>query len=772
MPTRFFDRIISFLNNPEYEPMRPQRLARALGIASAEQGDFHDAVDALRRLGRVVLGSNNAVMLPQPRGEVSGTFRGNPRGFGFVVPDEPTVHGDLFIPPGSTLDAVTGDLVLCRVVRRGRRAGKPSFGGQIVKILRRGQSRFVGRLCEEGGIWFVQPDGHVLHAPIFVADATAKAARAGDQVVVEIFRYPSEGKPAQGAIVERLGASSDAGIDLLSIIRQYELPTEWPEQALAEARTAVARFNATATWPHREDLTNLTIITIDPDDARDHDDAISLRRLDGPEPGAIVGKGGRTRPITGEPRWELGVHIADVSAFVPAGGALDRAAAERCTSVYFPNHVIPMLPEVLSNGVCSLQENEPRLCKTAFIRYDAAGRVLGTRIANTIIRSTKHLTYRQASAILEGKRGGVSADVVTLLREMEKLARVIQQRRLAEGMVVLDLPELEVRVDAEGRTISAGRAESSFSHTIIEMFMIEANEAVARHLRGLGVPFIRRIHPEPDEESLESLARLLRASGVPVPRTLAPADLRGLLENVRNRPESYALNLAVLKSMQLAEYSTEDVGHFALASDCYAHFTSPIRRYADLTIHRLLERTMGLPSPTGKARRRRAASAGDTEKALRDLSRRLSYVSRRAESAEQEYKTLKVLQLMNNQVGESFRGVITGVTNFGLFVQHPTYLLDGLLRVENLGDDWWEVDTKSGCVIGERSRRMFRMGQLLEVQIAQVDLAARQLMLVPVDRSTKPVRQTKRQQRAGRVRPTARVRGRPEGSRKINTRKK
>lgn len=767
MPKRFFDRIVTFLKDPEYQPMRPNRLARAMGIADAEQGDFHDAVDNLRRLGRVVLGTNNAVMLPQPRGQVTGTFRGNPRGFGFVVPDEATVHGDLFIPPGSSLDAITGDKVLCRVVRRGQRAGKPSFGGQVVKIIQRGQSRFVGRLCEEGSAWFVQPDGHVLHAPIFVADAAAKSARAGDQVVVEVLRYPAEGRPAKGVIVERLGAATDAGIDLLSIIRQYQLPTEWPEAVLTEARATVNRFQETPGWPDREDLTGLPIITIDPDDARDHDDAISLRSLGARAEAAPTTRGRRPhRGHAGEPAWELGVHIADVSSFVVEGGALDQEARERCTSVYFPGHVVPMLPEVLSNGVCSLQEGESRLCKSAFIQYGASGHVLGARVANTVIRSAKHLTYRQASAALEGKRGQVPTNIVTLLRQMEQLARVIQKRRLDEGMVVLDLPELEIKVDAEGRTVSVGRAESSFSHTLIEMFMIEANEAVARHLHGLGLPFIRRVHPEPDEESLESLARLLRASGLPVPKTLAPADLRGLLESVRGRPEAYALNLAVLKSMQLAEYSPDDVGHFALASKCYAHFTSPIRRYADLTIHRLLDRAIGRRPPTGKARRRREVDGAATDKALAELSRRLSYVSRRAESAEHEYKTLKVLQLLSDHVGEAFKGVVTGITNFGLFVQHPECLVDGLLRLEDLGDDWWDVDVRSGVVVGERSRRTYRMGHLLEVRIAKVDLAGRQLSLVPVDGCVTSIRQSKREQRAGWIRPTARVKGRSVVTRK------
>ncbi len=729
MPRRFSERILDYLKRPEYRPMKAQRLAHAMGIADAENGDFHDAVDALRRVGRVLLGTGNAVMLPSPRGQVVGTYRANPRGFGFVVPDEPTVHGDLYIPAGAALDAVTGDKVLCRVIPRGKRGGKAAFGGRIVKVIERGNSRFVGQLRREGGIWFVQPDGNTLHVPILVGDVGAKSARAGDQVVVEVVRYPSEGRPAKGVIVERLGKSGQPGVDLLSIIRQYHLPEAFPDDVLADARASVAGFDADAALTEREDLSGLTTITIDPDDAKDFDDAITLVRLDGATGAAGIGKKKkRGRGKTAGPAvWELGVHIADVSSFILEDGALDEEARTRGTSVYFPGHVIPMLPEVLSNGVCSLQEGEPRLCKSAFIRYDEQGRVAGARFANTVIRSAKRLTYKQATAILEGKKGRHRKVVLELVRRMDKLARAIRQRRLDDGMVVLDLPEVEIILDEAGRVIDAVPADTSFSHTIIEMFMVEANEAVARLLRGLDVPFLRRIHPEPDDAALEAMARFLKASGLAVPRELTSKGLQVLLGSLRGRPESYAVNLAVLKSMQAAEYSPEDTGHFALASKCYGHFTSPIRRYPDLMVHRLLE--MHLQGAL-KSRRRARQSGVPSEEELIEAGRRLSYASRRAESAERELKTLKVLQLLSEHVGDVFEGVITGVTNFGMFVQHPRYLIDGLLRYEGLGDDWWDVDVKSGRVVGERSRRTFAMGSRVEVQIAEVDLASRQLNLM------------------------------------------
>ncbi|MFH1419724.1 MAG: ribonuclease R [Planctomycetota bacterium] len=725
MPKRFSDRILSFLQQPGYRPLQAVGLARAMGIAEAEYGDFHEAVDALRRVGRVVLGTGNAVMLNQPRGEAVGTYRANPRGFGFVVPDEPTVHGDLYIAAGASLDAVTGDTVLCRVLRRGKRDGRPAFGGRIVRVLKRGNSRFVGRLRQEGGIWFVQPDGNTLHVPILIGDAGAKSCRSGDQVVVEIVRYPSEGKPAKGVIVERLGKSGRPGVDLLSVIRQYQLPDTFPPAVLDEARAVIDAFDPSAAAESREDLSKLTIITIDPDDARDFDDAISLEHL---EPTGTRGGSARKRGQgkAAQAEWELGVHIADVSTFVRLDSELDEEAQARGTSVYFPGHVIPMLPEVLSNGVCSLQQDEPRLCKSAFIRYDAKGRVVATRFANTVIRSAQRLTYGQATAILEGKHGRFRKAIVELLQQMDELARIIRRRRLDDGMIVLDLPEVELILDDSGRVVDAKPADTSFSHTIIEMFMVEANEAVARLLERLGVPFLRRIHGEPDEAALDAVAKLLRAAGHTVPKQMAPADIQAILAPVRGKPEGYAVSLAVLKSMQMAEYSPDAIGHFALASKGYTHFTSPIRRYPDLMVHRLLDLHV---TKQLKSHKRGGSAEVPDDATLKELGTKLSYASRQAEGAERTLKTVKVLRLLSNHVGEEFEGVVTGVTGFGMFVQHPKFLIEGLLRLEEMTGDWWEVDVKTGRVTGERTRQTFAMGSRLRVRIAEVDVSARKLDL-------------------------------------------
>ncbi len=699
----FAERILRFIRAKGYRPRRLEELAVAMGVGEAEQGDFHTACKALMKTGRIVLGSSNALLLPAPPARIAGTFRANQRGFGFVIPDMPNSYGDLYVPPGATGGAMTGDRVDAAVTKRGERRGEMLYEGRVTAVLKRGQSRFVGELRHDFGRWFVVPDGQAIHGPILVPEVKAKNAGEGDQVVVEITRYPSDRVEARGAIVKVLGERGRPDVDTLSIIEQYQLPGEFPESALGEARAAVASFDPAAIRKHREDLQGLTIITIDPVDAKDFDDAISLAR----HPDGTV---------------ELGVHIADVAHFVREGGALDAEAKERANSVYLPRVVIPMLPETLSNGVCSLQEGQPRLTKSVFITYDRRGNVKKARFADTIIRSTKRLTYEKAGAILAGKAGRTSAKVAGLLGEMEKLARAIRARRVAEGMLSLELPDSELVHDEDGRVIDVVPADTSFSHTIIEMFMVEANEAVARLLDDHRVPCLRRIHDDPGESSDGMLGRFVRALGYDLPDNADRFAVQGLLDRARGKAESFAVNLAVLRSMQQAEYSPLRIGHYALASQHYCHFTSPIRRYPDLTVHRLVDRYLAGGLKTARGR----AAAPSVEK-LTELGRHCSANERRAEAAERELKLVLVLRLLESHLGESFDGIVTGVANVGVFVQLERYLIDGLLRFDALPDDWWEVDATNGAVIGQRSGRRITIGDRLKVVVTRIHLPTRQL---------------------------------------------
>ena len=730
-PGEYSERILRIIGAKGYQPRGIREIARAIGIGEDESGDFHAACKALMKTGRVVLGSSRALTLPEPRGRITGTYRANPKGFGFVIPDEPNAHGDLYVPRGGAADAITGDTVIAQVRKRGKRDGRMLYEGRIVDIVKRGHSRFVGELSRAARRSYVIPDGNTFHAPILVGDPGAKGARPGDKVVVEITHYPEGHGEARGVIVKVIGPRGRPDVDALAIVEQYGLPGDFPEDVLDAARSAGQSFDARREASGREDLRELTVITIDPTNSRDFDDAISLT-------------------TNSDGTCELGVHIADVAHFVREGTPLDDEARERGNSVYLPNMVIPMLPETLSNGVCSLQERQSRLTKSVFITFNRRGTVKKTRLANTITKSTKRLTYEQASRILEGKPGRTSVKIVSLMNDLEALARRIQARRRRQGMLTLELPEAELVHGDDGSVVDVLPRDTSYSHTIIEMFMVEANEAVARVLEGVGVPYLRRIHDEPSGTAWGGLARFLDALGHTLPDEPDRGRVQATLDAVRGKGESFAVNLAVLRSMRQAEYSPLSIGHYALASDDYCHFTSPIRRYPDLTVHRLIDLylagtltkpTKGAPRGRKKKKGRRQKPTGDGAIAvvppsvedLHQLGRHCGDRERRAESAGRELTQVYVLRLLEKHIGDVFDGVVTGVANIGVYVQLTRYLIDGLLRFQGLMDDWWEVDAARGAILGERSGARIAIGDRLRVVVSRINLSTRQMDLALAD---------------------------------------
>lgn len=731
MSEQFQSQILEHLKSAGYRPQKARTLANQLQLADEQNYHaFRDALRELMRAGRVVLGANNAVMLPGERsqeGLILGSYRHNKRGFGFVVPSDPSGHEDLFIPEGSNNGALTGDIVRARITNTSHRDGKAMFTGRITEIVERTQKRFVGTLAKISGQWMVMPDGNMLTEPIATPDAAARHIKIGTKVVVELTTYPGEevDHPV-GVITEVLGAAGEKDVDLKAVIVQFNLPGDFPEEVKQQARDAIDRFDPQHEIQRRLDLTDQVICTIDPNDAKDYDDAISLRQLE-------------------NGNWELGVHIADVSYFVPRDSPLDLEAAERGNSCYFPGYVIPMLPEVLSNGVCSLQEGVPRLCKSAFITYDEDANPIGTKFANSVIKSRQRLRYREAQAILDHQQiiphpqgdrtlKDYPPEVVELLFQMDELSRRLQKRRLRHGQIVLDLPETELVLDDEGKVIDAVPEDQSFTHTLIEMFMVEANEAVARLLDSLGVPFLHRTHPEPVFESAERLRNFVQVAGFKLPKDLDRKAIQSLLAAVKGKPESFAINLAVLKSLTRAEYSPKPIGHYALASEFYAHFTSPIRRYADLTIHRLLDLYFAArekPEHAGGKKRKKKIELDEAPRfdQLVELGKHLGFTERRGDDAERELRQVKLLELLKNHIGDEFPGIVTGITNFGIFIQLQTYLIDGLIRYENLLDDWWDVDDRHGVVRGQRTGTKIGIGDQCVVMIARVDPARRELDL-------------------------------------------
>jgi ribonuclease R len=699
------DRILKFLKHPEYRPVKQAQLAQSLGVGADAYPQFKQAFDELRQAGHILIGAGNLITLPAMAGQVVGRFRANPKGFGFVTPLEPNAHGDLFIPPDDTGDAMTGDTVLAKVRQKGRRGAEARYTGEIIKVMERANNRFVGTLMRHPEAWLVQPDGSGFVEPIVVEDVTAKNAREKDKVVVEILSYPTEQYLARGVIVDVLGRAGHYDAEIASVIHQYHLPQDFNADCLEQARHAAAMF-APEILDGREDVSDKVIITIDPPEAKDFDDAISLETDE-------------------HGHWVLGVHIADVSHFVTAGSPLDEEALLRGNSVYLPRKTIPMLPEVLSNGICSLQPDQPRFVKSAYVTYDDQGRVVSRRYANSIMRSKARLTYEQADRILKGHTKGMKREVIGLLKDMESLSRRIESRRYEQGMLHLALPETELVFDEAGRVTDAHPADTSYPHTIIEMFMVEANEAVASLLDRHDVPFMRRIHPDPDALSMKNLAKVLYAMGLPIPRNPTRKTIQDLLESVRGTDQSLAVNLAVLRSFERAQYAPVNIGHYALASTHYCHFTSPIRRYADLLVHRQLQYYI-----EGRIEVAKGIAAGQD---LAETGRQLTFTEQRAEDAERELTTVLILQMLSKRIGEELDCVVTGLTGFGVFVQSQKFGIEGLIRLEDLGPDHWLHNQKAQCVMGRTSGQTIRLGQAIRVHIAAVNVPGRQLNLTPVE---------------------------------------
>ena len=694
--------ILKYLRQEGFRPLTLSKLAKELAVSNEDYTAFKAAFDELRSQSSVTVSHKSLIELRPLSGQVIGTFRANPKGFGFVTSLEPGSHEDLFIPPDSTADAVTGDIVAAKVVKQTRRGTQLRYSGKIIEILQRSTNKLVGVLKKTNQGWLVEPDGRAFVEPVSVDDITAKNAREKDKVVVEIINWPTEKYLARGVITEVLGRAGAYETETKSIIKQFQLPEEFDRSCLSQARQAAAEFDR-ADYSEREDITNKTIITIDPPDAKDFDDAISLEN-------------------DSNNNRLLGVHIADVSYFLGQATALDKEAAERGNSVYLPGKTIPMLPEILSNGICSLQPGQKRLVKSVYITYDRNGSILSRRFANSILCSTQRLTYEQADKALRNKSADVKSEVVTLLKKMEQLSRDIEQRREKAGMLHLDLPETELVFDKAGRVIDAHPADTSYPHTIIEMFMVEANDAVASLLDSLNVTFIRRIHPEPDAMSFKDLANVLRTVGLSLPKSADRYDLQNLLRAVKGNEASYAVNMLVLRSLEKAVYSPRNIGHFALASRHYSHFTSPIRRYADLLVHRLLENYLS-----------KKTMSENRDLDLAGIGKHITFTEQRADDAEEELKTVLILQMLSKRVGDVLDCAVSGLAGFGLFVRCQKFGIEGLIPIEHLQGDDWKYHQKAHCLIGRTSGKVIHLGLPIKSKIISVNIPARQLTLAPAE---------------------------------------
>jgi len=760
---KYKSRLLSHLKDERYEPKGIDAVAEELRIDDVDR--FRGEVQSMRADKVVEVTPKGHLVLPSVailEGEMTGVFKGTSRGFGFVRPEGTFREGDIFIPPDAVEDALSGDVVRIGFERNRRREqrvndGKPSYSGWVIEVLERKRSVFSGEIFKQGSRWLVEPDGSELSGAVIIRDAEAKNVKPGDKVVIEIVEYPKDNQLAMGVITRVLGEAGRPDVETEAVIAGYNLPGEFPDECVQQAREASREFDeqverwekdGASTLVNREDKTGELILTIDPPDAKDFDDAIGIKALD---------NGG----------WELGVYIADVAHFIEPGSALDIEAAKRGNSVYLPRLVIPMLPEVLSNGICSLQEGVPRFVKAAYMRYDRNGNRVAEGVGQALIKSRKRMTYLEAQALIEGDTEEAkkhartdteySDDVIEALQQMEALSKVIHGRRVRQGMISLDLPEVELVFDEDGHVIDAVPEDDAFTHTLIEMFMVEANEVAARLFEDLDVPLIRRVHPEPTPGDSSKLQRTAMVAGFRVPDHPTREELQGLLLATKGTPAAAAVHMAVLRTLTKAEYAPSEIGHFALASEAYAHFTSPIRRYPDLTVHRSMAAYIELTDNANK----RPKTDGQKRELGRDLrdhdliphkdelveiARHCTATEQNATDAERQIRGFLVLQVIAEQhLEDEFDGVITGVTPRGIYVQLSMYLAEGMIKTTDLPGDttrsnktpFWKIDRKTGALVDQNSGRSFNTGHMVRVRIGSIDLQRREMNLVIADDATR-----------------------------------
>ncbi len=686
--------VLEYLRDEATRPLKARELARALEVDGDEPyRAFKELLRQMEAEGLIYRQRKGRYAVPENLNLAIGRLQVTRGGDGFVV-TEPD-RDDVFVPEHLLATAVDGDLVVARIEHR--RPGR-NPAGRVIRVLQRATRQVVALYHRKRNYGFAAPQEPALGTDFFIPPDFGDEAEDGDLVLVDVVDWGEKERGPVGRVVRVLGRPGDAGVDVLSILLGHQLPLEFPTEVEEEAERIAARGIGEADLRGREDLRDRLALTIDPADAKDFDDALSVRPLE-------------------NGRLEVGIHIADVAHYVEEGGVLDAEALERATSVYLVDRVVPMLPHPLSSGLCSLVPGEDRLAFSVLFDMDGGGGVRRARVVRTVIRSRHRLTYDQAQAILESEESAPEA-LADALNRLRGVARGIRRRREARGSIDFDLPESRVVLNAAGEPTDIQRVLRLSSHRMIEDLMILANETVAQLALREAFPLVFRVHESPSEEKLEGLRALAGTFGYHLPqRKVAPSDLARLVEAMHGTPQEQLIATATLRSMMQARYAVENVGHFGLASEAYAHFTSPIRRYPDLIVHRQLGRWLREPE---------AARRADAER-LAQVAEHCSVRERRAVEAERDSVDLKKIEFMERHLGDEFEGTISGVTAFGFFVLLDEYHVEGLVHVSTLEDDYYTFVEEQHALLGHRRRRRFQLGDRVRVQVARVDREARKI---------------------------------------------
>ena len=689
------EQILKLLGRADYIPANVPELLRKLRLPPNRQQDLQRVLCGLAQSGRITRAKGNRYLQSRAADLVPGRIRINRQGKGFLQPDDPGMP-EVMIPEAATSTALHEDRVLVRrdVKAKGLRPGglEPETGA-VIRILERKRTKIVGTMQRGREFLYVIPDDPRLPHDIYVPPPRdlGRPARVGDKVVVELREWQSRHTNPEGEIIEVLGAPDDEGVDMLSVLRQYSLPLHFPPSVLQEGRS-IGTIVPTPETAGREDCRRDPVITIDPDDAQDFDDAICLQRIS-------------------REQWKLWVHIADVSHYVKPGTALDEEARRRGNSTYLVDRVIPMLPEALSNELCSLKPNVDRLTKCVEFLLTNDGQGLGTKFYPAVIHSQRRFTYKEVLAILQRKP---SDPIEQMLHDANALAQKIRRRRFKAGSLDLDFPEMKIRLDEGGRVAGIEKVENDVSHQLVEECMLLANEAVATRLMRQNVPAIYRVHEEPSERRLQEYREELLSHHVPCGNLTRRPEVQKLLQKLGTIPIGAALKIGFLRSLMRARYAVEPLGHYGLAKTRYTHFTSPIRRYADLVVHRALFR-----------------SGHGTVRSLKDTADYISDTERNSADAERDSKDVKLYAFLKAQLRSPkptpYPALVTEVRNFGFFVDVPGLAMSGLVHLSSLEDDFYLFDPKQNHLIGRRRRRMIRLGDKVQVQVAKVDSFKKQV---------------------------------------------
>ncbi|MDN5277874.1 MAG: ribonuclease [Clostridiales bacterium] len=703
------DKIIEILGENNRPPMYIEQLMEVLGISPGEKRVLQSILDEMVKDGQIIQTKKKKYALPEKLGYIIGRIQGNPRGFGFLIPDDPAEE-DVYISAENMNGAMHNDRVIVRLLPSVY--GYPSREGEVYKVLERANKTIVGTFegNGKGRHGFVVPDDPKIGMDIFVPSIEGVDVKTGYKVVVEIYKWPEQRRNPVGRIIEVLGHKDDAGVDVLSIIRQYKLPEKFP----AEVEAAAAEVSQTVREEDmvgRKDFRHLRTFTIDGADARDFDDAVSLEIMD-------------------NGHFLLGVHIADVSHYVKEGSPIDKEALLRGTSVYLVDRVIPMLPPELSNGICSLNPNEDRLAISVMMEIDQEGKVVDYQIYESVIRSKMRMIYEEVNRVLEDNDQELLpkyAEFLEDLRNMQRLSEILHRRRMRRGSIDFDLNEAKITLNEEGKVVDVRLYTRGVSERMIEEFMLICNETIAQHVFWRNIPFMYRIHEDPDIEKMLEFNEFIHNFGYHlkgIGGRIHPKTLQQLLEKIRGTREEAIINTVMLRSLQKARYSPDNTGHFGLAAEHYCHFTSPIRRYPDLVDHRIIKDMLH--------NRLDSARIANLESMLPDMAEHCSEREIVADEVEREVDDLKKAEFMLDKIGMEYDGIISGVTNYGIYVELGN-TVEGLVHISTMDDDYYVYDEKHYCLIGQRTNKIYRLGDAVRVRVIGVDMASRNIDFVLVE---------------------------------------